>query len=95
MEEADFALRGCLWQLLRPTPASVAEPSSAPVRGTLPNHGGRVGGLQVPERAAERPGAERFPRTLGYHRGAATQPTLSGSATGGVPPLPGEDEGTS
>lgn len=76
-----------------PSSAPVADRGSAAGRQALPGHGGRSGELQVPERAAERPSAERLSRTLGYHRGAAAQPALSGSATGGIPPLPGEDEG--
>lgn len=95
MEEPGVAFRGCLCQLFWPFSAPVAGRSSAAGRQVLPGHGGRSGELQVPERAAERPSAERLSRTLGYHRGAAAQPALSGSATGGIPPLPGEDEGNS
>jgi hypothetical protein len=95
VEEPGIAFRGCLCQLLWPFSAPVADRSSAAGRQALLSHGGRSGGWQVPERAAERPSAERLSRTLGCHGGAAAQPTLSGSATGGVPPLPGEDERTS
>lgn len=66
-EEPGIVFRGCLCQLLRPFSAPVADRSSAAGRQALPSHGGRAGELQVPERAAERPGTEHFSRTLGYH----------------------------